>query len=155
MYLDLRKRSSHLQRFTDLVVKVDVVLISKDTTYTTISRFAKNDYRQTTSVTQLLVDLDWFPLSVRRRNAWLVQFYKAYNNNSPINLSDFQRPSRHTRSSCDGFSLIVPQTSSDVYKYSFIPRTVVDWNSCALATRQKLSLDSFKSALFNSSCPSN
>ena len=119
------------------------------------ARFAKNDYRQTTSVTQLLIDLDWCPLSVRRRNARLVQFYKAYNNNSPIDLSVLQRPSRHTRSSCDGFSLIVPQTSSDVYKYSFIPRTVVDWNSCALAARQSLSLDSFKSALFNSSCPSN
>ena len=78
------------------------------------ARFAKNDYRQTTSVTQLLVDLGWCPLTVQRCNARLVQLYKAYNNNSPIDLSVLQHPSRHTRSSCDGFIFIVPQTSSDV-----------------------------------------
>jgi hypothetical protein len=117
------------------------------------ARFVKNNYKSSTSVTQLLSDLGWPPLSTRRRNARLSLFYKSYHNNGPISLASLQRPTRNTRSSCDGFSFIVPQTSCDAYKFSFLPRTVVDWNSCPLSVRQSPSFDTFKSSLLKS-CPS-
>jgi len=43
-----------------------------------------NDYHNTTSITSLLNQLEWSPLSVRQRNSRLVAFYKAANNPSPV-----------------------------------------------------------------------
>jgi len=48
------------------------------------ARFVMNDYRRTTAVTSLLNQLEWSPLSVRRRNSRLVAFYKDVNNLSPV-----------------------------------------------------------------------
>jgi len=41
--------------------------------------FAKNDHRQTSSVTQMLKDLGWESLADRRRDLRLVLLYKIVN----------------------------------------------------------------------------
>ena len=61
-------------------------------------RFVMNDYRRTTSATNLLNQLEWSPLSVRRRNSCLVAFYKAVNNLSPVPVGQPRPCSYQTRS---------------------------------------------------------
>jgi len=38
-------------------------------------------------------------------------------------------------------------SSTDYYKYSFLPRTIVDWNSLPFSLRAKPSVDSFRAGL--------
>jgi len=99
------------------------------------ARFVMNDYRRSTSVTSLLNQREWSPLSVRRRNSRLVAFYKAVNNLSPVPVGQ-PRPCYHQTRSHDPltFTPLTPRT--DYYKY-FLPRTIVDWNSLPFSLRAK------------------
>jgi len=110
------------------------------------ARFAKNDYSRTTSVTQLLNELGWSQLSERRRNARLSMLFKAIHGQIAIPIDSLRRPVRQTRYSGESaFTNISCRT--DTYKYSFFPRTVVDWNALPVSTRLKPSVESFGRAL--------
>ena len=61
------------------------------------ARFVMNDYRRSTSVTSLLNQREWSPLSVRRRNSRLVAFYRAVSNLSPVPVGQPRPCSHQTR----------------------------------------------------------
>ena len=92
------------------------------------ARFVQKDYRHTTSVTCLLDELGWLPLFERRKHYRLTVFYKALNNLSAISLDHLSVSSRHTRASNENKFMSLP-VRTDVFKYSFFPRTITDWNS--------------------------
>ena len=48
------------------------------------ARFAKSDYRRTTSVTELLSNLKWEPLSLRRKNTRLAMLFRATHSAVPL-----------------------------------------------------------------------
>jgi len=102
-----------------------------------------NDYRRTTSVTSLHNQLEWSPLPVRRINSHLVAFYKAVSNLSPVPVGQLRLCYHQTRSH-DPLTF-TPRT--DYYKYSFLPHTIVDWNSLLFSLRAKPSVDSFRAGL--------
>jgi len=59
---------------------------------------------------------------------------------------ELQHPTRCTRySGTDTFTVM--SSHIDAYKFSFLPRTVTDWNALPASTRAKQSTDSFKKAL--------
>jgi len=112
------------------------------------ARFVKNDYRRTTSVTSLLNQLEWSPLSVCWRNSRLVAFYKVVNNLQVCSSS------WSTASLLSSNQVVWPtdiQSSDslnyDYYKYSFLPCTIVDWNSLPFSLRAKPSVKSFRADL--------
>ena len=107
-----------------------------------------NDYRRTTSATSLLNQLEWSPLSVCRRNSRLLAFYKSVNNLSPVPVGQ-PRPSSHQTRSHDPltFTPLTPRTDYRYYKYSFLPYTIVDWNSLSFSLRAKPSVDSLHAGL--------
>jgi len=78
----------------------------------------KKDYRHTTSVTGLLGELGWLPLSARRKHSRLTVFYKAFNNLSAISLDHLSVSSRHTRASNENKFMSLP-VRTDAFKYSF------------------------------------
>ena len=110
------------------------------------ARFVKNDYRRTSSVTEFIMDLNWERLSDRRKNTRLAVFFKALHQQIAIPVDHLQRPTRCTRRSGAG-SFIAISSNIDSYKFSFYPRTVVDWNSLPEPVRLKSSLGSFRGAL--------
>ena len=95
------------------------------------ARYVKRDYQRTTSVTSLLDSLHWQSLQDRRRNAHLLHFFKAlhgYQGLSQI-VNDLPRPTRLTRSSCvDVVAFSQLPCRTDVFKFSFLPPTDIDWN---------------------------
>jgi len=91
------------------------------------ARFVKKDYRHTTSVTGLLDELGWFPLFERRKHSRLTVFYKALKNLSVISLDHLSVSSRHTTASNEKQFMSLP-VRTDVFKHSFFPRTITDWN---------------------------
>ena len=82
------------------------------------ARFAKSDYRRTTSVTELLSDLKWEPLSLRRKNTRLAMLFKATHGLSAVPLDGLCRPVRNTRSSKSTTFVRLP-SRTDSYKNSF------------------------------------
>ena len=103
------------------------------------ARFAYRDYRHTTSVTDLLRDLQWPLLAERRKNSRLTLFFKMEHGLSGVSLDHLQKPTRHTRFS-DKTTFQVLLSRTDLYKYSYFPRTIVDWNTLSSETRLKPSV---------------
>ena len=113
------------------------------------ARFIVRNYNWDASASQLVKELQLPTLSERRKHSRLVIFYKAVNGISPISLSHLSTSSRLTRSSSSGLCFNHLQPKTNCFKYSFFPRTVVDWNSLDPNIRNKLSVDSFKTSLDN------
>ncbi|KAJ8038699.1 hypothetical protein HOLleu_16195 [Holothuria leucospilota] len=91
------------------------------------ARFVCNDYSPHSSMTEILKDLGWDSLNVRRTVNRLAIFHKARLGFLALpmnNLQPVRRPSRHHHSN----SFLHIPTNKDCYKYSFFPRTVRDWN---------------------------
>ena len=115
------------------------------------ARFVGSDYRRTTSVTSLLDSLGWTSLQDRRHNARLINFFKARMGFPGLAhlLNDLTRLSRFTRSSScsDVPTFLQLPARTDVYKFSFLPRKIVDWNALDIGVRGLNSLDSFRKVL--------
>ena len=64
------------------------------------------------------------------------------------NWGDYLIPSRErrTRGSHD-FKFIVPKGHKDIFRFSFFPRTITEWNNLPKETVISLSLSTFKSKL--------
>ena len=77
------------------------------------ARFVKNNYKYSSSVSEMIAELGWPPLSERRRTARLILFYKAIHQTTAISTNHPQRPIRSIRHS-GGNSFV---TRIDAHKY--------------------------------------
>ena len=93
------------------------------------ARRATRDYQRTSSVTQLIKDLNWRTLEQRRIDSRLTLMYKITYDLVAIPAADYQIP--NTRQSRHNHQLAYRQipTLKDYYKYTFFPRTIVHWNA--------------------------
>jgi hypothetical protein len=74
------------------------------------------------------VVLLWKPLSERRREQGLIPMNKIVNDLIAIPTETHITPNRGiTRSTTN--KLNYTAAYSDIYKHSFIPRTIIDWNN--------------------------
>ena len=93
------------------------------------ARFVKSDYSSYNSVTDMMTDLKWKPLQQRRREHRLTLLYKIINNLIAIPPEELihynPRTYRHKHSK----QIIVKSPNVNCYKYSFLPRTIIDWNN--------------------------
>ena len=93
------------------------------------ARFVKNDYDRQSSVTTMMKELDWGTLADRRKIAKLAVFHKAHEGHLSIPVRNLlhpvTRPTRRTHNK----SYIEIRANKDTFKYSFLPRTLTDWNS--------------------------
>ena len=113
------------------------------------ARFVSNDYRWRSSVTSMLQDLGWQDLAGRRRNIRLALFYKIVHHLVAVPTDDLliKADSRLRAHHKHKFQTI--RTNSDAYKFSFFPRTLIEWNTLPKDTAEAPSLDCFKQRL----CP--
>ena len=93
------------------------------------ARFVKNNFDRRSSVTTMIESLKWETLSHRRRIIRLSTFQKAYEGHLAIPIQKLLHPvQRFTRKS-HSKAFIEVQANKDCLKYSFLPRTVTDWNN--------------------------
>jgi hypothetical protein len=89
------------------------------------ARYVTNRYHNTSSVSDMLDQLEWPSLESRRTNSRLTMMYKMTKNLANVDTSDklipLQRPSRN----CN--TLAYSRTS--IRKESFYPRTTKNWNA--------------------------
>ncbi|XP_072042916.1 uncharacterized protein [Amphiura filiformis] len=90
------------------------------------ARFVCSDYERLSSVTSMKESLDWDLLETRRKATRVTIFHQSLTGHLAIPLENIVHPvrrsSRHSK-------FIQFQTSKNCLKYSFIPRTTVDWNN--------------------------
>jgi len=93
------------------------------------ARWAMRDYSRTSSVTDMLGKLGWRRLELRSIDQRLCMFHGITHSLVAIPSEDYiTRNTRPPRTSHDmAYKQI--QTSSDFYKFSFFPRTIIHWNS--------------------------
>ena len=115
------------------------------------ARFVSNNYKKSEgTVTNLLDKLNWKSLEERRKNARLTTMYKIHNQDIAVPLPDYiQRPkaSQTRQYHASKFRVLAPH--SNVYKFSFFPRTILDWNALPSSVLDCNKLDSFKTGLNN------
>jgi hypothetical protein len=96
----------------------------------------------------MMRQLRWTPLAERRRVQRLTFFYKIINDlvavpGESIHIYKNQRKQRHSHTR----TVNVIATSTNIYKKSFIPRTILDWNSLQETIVSTTKPEEFKSAL--------
>lgn len=110
------------------------------------ARFVSNRYHNTSSVSDMITDLNWPSLEIRRLRSRLIMFYKIVHHKVaiyPENNLLIPSNSRTRHSNTHTFRQI--GTNKDCYKFSFYPRTVCQWNMLPLIAHQSVSVDTFKS----------
>ena len=92
----------------------------------------------------MMNELDWKPLNERRKEQRLVLLFKIAipaENNIKYN----QRPSRTSNSK--QIKVTVLSATTEIYKYSFFPRTVKDWNMLTESAVSSKTVEGFKAAI--------
>ena len=93
------------------------------------ARWATRDYQRTSSVSQMIKDLNRRTLEQRRIDSRLTLMYNITYDLVAIPAADYLIPI--TRQSRHNHLLAYEQipTLKDYYKYTFFPRTIVHWNA--------------------------
>ena len=111
------------------------------------ARFINNDYSRTSSVTDMITKLDWKPLHERRRENRLILMYKIVNDLIAIPAeTHITKNTGKTRSSTTN-KIKVYSCKTDIFKNSFIPRTILDWNNLSEKCTTAKSIEIFKEEL--------
>ena len=117
------------------------------------ARFVKENFyeRSPGCVTTMLRDLQWESLETRRLKSRLVMMFKIKHDLIDVPATSYLTSGdARTR----GSSYRQPTASRDVYKYSFFPRTIRDWNSLPEEVKGVTSIDGFKEQLaYNMAAP--
>ena len=104
-------------------------IIKIETVQRRAARFVCNNYRHEASVTTMLDELGWRSLKQRRADQRLIMLYKIVNKLVEVALSKELIPlTRHFRNS-HAKSFRIPYEKKTYLQYSFLPRTIKQWNS--------------------------
>lgn len=110
-------------------------------------RFVYNNFSRT-SVTDLLSRAQLSPLSLRYRNLRLKFLYQLINGQYQVDIADiFSFSSGYSTRQRHDLTITPFPTHNNCFKYSFFPRTIVEWNKLTNAIVSAPSLALFSSKL--------
>ena len=93
------------------------------------ARFVNGNYNfETGSMTSILEQLGWESLHKRCKGSKLILLFKGLKGRASIPCDDLQRPKRRNGNR-HPMAFQVPHARTDIYKYSFFPDTIWDWNA--------------------------
>jgi hypothetical protein len=93
------------------------------------ARFALNRYHNTSSVTDMLQQLNWPTLAQRRLSTRVCFIYKITHNLVAVPTYPYLTPLPYTSRHCNSLSYTRYTPRTDLFKYSFFPKTIVQWNA--------------------------
>ncbi len=96
----------------------------------------------------MLTKLQWPLLQERRRANRLCLFYKALHQTAAVTIPAYALCA--TRAGRDGRTWLrfVPiYCRTNVYKFSYVPQTIVDWNNLPASTVNQLTVMAFRNAV--------
>ena len=81
------------------------------------------------SVTEMVGHLGWEPLATRRRNMRLCMMYKIAHTVVGDPWTEWLTTSKRVTRGFHAWKYIPIYSHHNIYKFSFLPRTIIDWNS--------------------------
>ncbi|KAI8497797.1 hypothetical protein Bbelb_244490 [Branchiostoma belcheri] len=111
------------------------------------ARVTLNDYQRTSSVTQMLNDLQWPLLSERRRKARLTTFYKLTHNIIKIPTSNLLKPAQGRTRGSHQYKYQPIHARTDTYKIFLLSQ----WNALPGPVVMAPTVESFRARL--EACP--
>ena len=105
---------------------------------------------QNDSITSMLHYLKWPTLEHRRKTARLILLFKIMKKLLivPDRCIPTKTPLESTRAH-HSFKLAHLQCRLDIYKYSFLPRTIALWNNISIQDLDTMTLNDFKNCLIS------
>ena len=99
--------------------------------------------RMLLAVPRILKNLKWESLKKRRKDSRLIMLYKGLKGAASIPTNDLVPPIRRTRNH-HSLAFQIPMAGTDIYKSSFFPQTIRDWNlvTDSLITASECAVDS-------------
>ena len=93
------------------------------------ARLVTGNYNfETGSMTSILEQLGWESLHKRLKGSKLILLFKDLKGRASIPCDDLQPPNRRSRNQ-HPMAFQVTYARTDIYKYSFFPDTIRDWNA--------------------------
>ena len=109
------------------------------------ARYVTNRYHNTSSVTDMLQNLNWPSLEIRRTRVRLIMFYKIIHHVVAIHpLDTLLLPTTTITRYNSSHTYQHIRTDKDSYKYSFYPRTIIQWNILPIHVHEAVTVDAFK-----------
>ena len=96
---------------------------------TQLTTVIKGNYNyETGSMTGILGQLKWESLKKRRKDNRLILLYKGLKGKASVTTDDLIHKTRRCRNQ-HSMAFQTPIANTDVYKHSFFPQTIRDWNA--------------------------
>ena len=112
------------------------------------ARYVTNRYHNTSSVTDMLQNLNWPSLEIRRTRVRLIMFYKIIHHVVAIHpLDTLLLPTTTITRYNTSHTYKHIRTNKDSYKYSFYPRTIIQWNLLPIHIHEAATVDAFKALI--------
>ena len=93
------------------------------------ARFVLHRYHNTSSVGDMIKQLEWPSLQTRREHSRLAFFYKIHNKLVDFNVTGHITPVTRPTRTVHSHGYHVPQSRTEQHRQSYFPRTVRTWNS--------------------------
>jgi hypothetical protein len=115
------------------------------------ARFVVNNFKRLEgTVSSILSELKWPTLQERRNSMCLIIMFKINSGDIAIPIPNYvQRQTVTTTRQYHPLKFRQMKTSTNVYKYSFFPSTISQWNSLPSSVLESCSVEGFKSAMYN------
>ena len=110
-----------------------------------VARYVLNRYNNTSSLTNMLHHQKWESLEHRIKSQRVTNMYKI--NNGELILDDSNQrfiPSEVKLRTYHDRAFEIPFSRANYHKYSFVPRTVRDWNTLPTLSLFKRTLDDIR-----------
>lgn len=111
------------------------------------ARYVLNCNERSANVTEMLEQLGWDTLELRRKKARLTMLYKMHCNLVATNQEKYLEPAGRSSSRMHRLSCKVPESKTNYHLYSFFPTSIRDWNSLPLNVVGAQSINSFRAQL--------
>ena len=115
-----------------------------------VARWVLSDHRQQSSVTNMLNQLHWPTLQLRRYVSRLSQIHKiVYHHNTAINMPSYYIPTSYPTRQLHAYRYIIPSISTTSYQQSFFPKSIKQWNNLPNDCISIRSFEHFNRTLFS------
>jgi len=111
------------------------------------ARFVTGDYGRQSSVTSMLTSLKWTSLQERRRHVRLTMMHKVLHQTVAVPKDPLLKLSSQRTRSNHYLKLDHLAANTTMYKQSFFPRTIPEWNALPQSVVDSETADAFKCQL--------
>ena len=112
------------------------------------ARFVKKCNQRTPgTVTSLLEELKWPSLEQRRKQTRLTNLYKIVNGTLAVVIPNYFRQKKRQTRNYHPLTFVNAGCRTNIYKYSFFPRTVKEWNELPETFIEAANTEAFKLVL--------